>query len=139
VSCFGTFRRRCLVSRTSSATIESIDTICRFSRRPAIRCRPTRGQVFRLLLMTLRRWSLCFPVSNCCLSSKLLSLGRMLVVQRSRFAVDTVVYLGDFAAVIVAFDVLPGITTLTEDGVSVVLLKVADTFDGVGLIFLWQH
>jgi hypothetical protein len=55
----------------------------------------------------------------------------------ARLAVRAVVNLGHLLAVVIALDMLPGLTSLTEDGVAIIILKGADAFDGVGLVIFW--
>jgi hypothetical protein len=63
-----------------------------------------------------------------------LSFGRTLAIKMSRLAVCAVVNLGHRATVVIALNVLPGFTPFTEHGITVIIFKRADAFDGVRLV-----
>src|SRR5437764_1345915 len=96
-----------------------------------------------LLLVTLRRWALGFliaiVVDSFVLSLVSLSVGRMLSVEWSRFAISTGVikFLSGGvidSARIIALDVLPRIAGFAINRVPIVVLIVANTLDRVGLL-----
>jgi hypothetical protein len=65
-----------------------------------------------------------------------LSFCGFLCVKISREAVCAKVFIWHFLAVVVAFNVLPGVTLGAIDGVAIVICVNADTFDGVFLLVL---
>jgi hypothetical protein len=92
-----------------------------------------------LLLLSLRPRSFGFPVAAIALlSESLLSLCGTFRVQRSRLAIGAVVNLWHPPTRIIAFDVLPSLTSLTEDRIAIIVLEGTDALDGVRLIIVQE-
>lgn len=99
---------------------------------------------FRFLFVTFRWWPLLFVVATAItdcfvLPLKSLSLGRVVPIERSRFAVCAgVVELVSRCIVnatgVIALDMLPCIACLAINGVSIVIGIVTNAFDRVGLL-----
>ena len=93
-----------------------------------------------LLLLCLRPRSFGFPVAAIVLLSKsLLALRGTFRVQRSRLAIGAVVNLWHLQTMIVAFDVLPSLTSLTEDRIAIIILVGTYALDGVRLIIIEEN
>lgn len=91
-----------------------------------------------LLLLALCPRSAAFPLPDFALFPESpLSFCGALRIQVARFAVGAVVDFWNFATMVVAFDVLPGLARLAENGVSIIIFKGADAFDGVGLFLFF--
>lgn len=92
--------------------------------------------------MTLCCRSLRFPITAldiiiCVEFSKpSLPFGRTFSVERPWLAICAVVNVWDLLTMVIAFDMLPCFTSLTENCIPIVILEVADALDGV--IFLWR-
>ena len=85
---------------------------------------------FRCRLWLLRRL-VCEIIGLVLLTSLLLSVGRALRVQFSRIAIKTLVNVGHKFIWIIALDVLPCITALAENCISVVVIVATHAFDRV--------
>ena len=105
---------------------------------PAIRELGGRKTVLVLFLLGFGCGSLDLPVAAFqSLSTSSLSFCGLFCIKISRRAVCAEMLIWHFFAVIVAFNVLPGVTFGAIDGVAVIVCVDANTFDGVFLLILY--
>ncbi len=105
---------------------------------PAVHLLDCRSAVFVLFLLGFGCGSLDLPVTAFQgLSMSSLSFCGFFGVKISREAICAEMLIRYFLAVIIAFNVLPGVTLGAIDGVAVIVCVDANTFDGVFLLILY--
>jgi hypothetical protein len=118
VVCFGPFCRRLL----------GVELV---SLNGSVNLREASKWVLGLLLLRFGQASLCLLLCRHWADARLsLSVGRALDIDRSRFAIDALVNVGDISVRIVALYMLPRIAVFAKHCVPVVVVVATDAFDG---------
>lgn len=129
-------RRLCFLLRRRLVPVRH-DRVVALMIMPAIGLLSVLSILFRPPLLTFGGRSLNLPVTTRYLfANSSLTLCGSPAVQLSRSTIGAEVFVWNGLAMVVALDVLPCITLLAQDGISIIVCICAYTFDGVVFFIL---